>query len=357
MKLSMIVLVIAIAAIFLSASAITFAGAMPTPFPVNDPAIAQATNRLFLPFIAKSGPPAGAPPGATATATKPAPGAPTATPVTPAPSATPTSVPPSGNDPVILLTGDSRTGCDAGGTAVANLLDTLPAWPLLFNGDATSTGAYTEFVNCYNTTYGRHKAQIKPVPGNHEYMTSGGSGYFQYYGSQAGVSGKGYYSFNVGTWHIIALNTEIDHTAGGVQETWLKADLAANPTKCTLAFWHEPRWSSGEHGNNTDMGPIWTDLYSAGAEVVMNGHDHDYERFAPQNPAGTLDNAKGLREFVVGTGGVAERPWGTTQANSEVRNNTAWGVLKMTLHPGSYDWQFIPVAGQSLSDSGTTACH
>ena len=276
----------------------------------------------------------------------------------PASTATPTRTPAPGSDPVILLTGDSRSGCDAGGTAVAKLLDTLPtSWPLLFNGDATNSGAYSEFTNCYNTTYGRHKAQIKPVPGNHEYDTAGGSGYFRYYGSQAGVSGKGYYSFDVGAWHIVALNTEISHTAGSAEELWLKSDLAAHVNKCTLAYWHEPRFSSGEHGDNLDMGALWTDLYNANAEVVMNGHDHDYERFAPQNPSGVADSVRGIREFVVGSGGVAERAFGSIKANSEVRNNNTWGVLEMTLHASSYDWKFLPVAGGTFTDSGSGTCH
>ncbi len=326
----------------------TSSGATPIATPTNAPPTATlvpptATSTRVPPTATSVAP--------TATATR---ALPTATAVPP----TATFTPAPGGDPVVLLTGDSRSGCDAGGTAVAKLLDTLPtSWPLLFNGDATNTGAYTEFTSCYDTTYGRHKAQIKPVPGNHEYMTSGGSGYFQYYGTQAGESGKGYYSFNVGTWHIVALNTEISHSAGSAQELWLKNDLAANPAQCTLAYWHEPLFSSGEHGNNTDMTALWTDLYNANAEIVMNGHDHDYERFAPQNPSGALDTARGIREFVTGMGGVAERAWGTIKPNSEVRNNNTWGVLKLTLHANSYDWQFLPVAGSTFSDSGSGTCH
>ncbi len=272
----------------------------------------------------------------------------------PTPGATST---PSGSDPYILLTGDSRSGCDAGSPAVVTLLNKYPSVPLLHNGDFTNTGAASEYTNCYDQVWGGQKSRTYPVPGNHEYDTSGASGYFGYFGSRAGPAGKGYYSFNYGGWHIVALNSEISHASGSAQEVWLRNDLAANTAKCTLAFFHRPRFSSGEHGNNTDVGIFWTDLYNANAEIVMDGHDHDYERFAPQSPSGALDNTRGIREFVVGTGGVAERPFGTTKANSQVRNNSAWGVLKLTLHASGYDWQFLPAGSATFSDSGSDACH
>ncbi len=156
---------------------------------------------------------------------------------------------------------------------------------------------------------------------------------------------------------MISLNGELGHSAGSAQETWLKSDLAAHANKCTLAYWHEPRFSSGsEHGSDSSFDPFWRDLYAANAEIVLNGHDHEYERFAPQNPSGVAD-AIGIREWVVGTGGASHYTFGLPIANSEVRDNTTFGVLRLTLHPASYDWQFVPVAGGTFTDAGSTSCH
>jgi hypothetical protein len=167
---------------------------------------------------------------------------------------------------------------------------------------------------------------------------------------------KGYYSYNLGTWHIIALNSEVGYTASSAQVQWLRADLAANQNVCTLAYWHHPRFSSGQHGNIARSQPFWDALYEYGADVVLNGHDHTYERFAPQNPNGQADANRGIREFVVGTGGAGLYPFPTIQPNSQVRNNTTYGVLKLTLHSTSYDWQFVPIAGQTFTDSGSSNC-
>jgi hypothetical protein len=186
-------------------------------------------------------------------------------------------------------------------------------------------------------------------------MTSGASGYFGYYGASAGPSGLGYYSYDLGAWHILSLNSEIDGSAMSAQIQWLKDDLSANPAACTLAYWHRPLFSSGEQGNNLVMQEAWTVLHQYGADVVINGHDHNYERFAPQNPYGLAD-PNGMREFVVGTGGKDLRGFATVRPNSQVRNATTFGVLKLTLHATSYDWQFVPIAGQSFTDSGSAAC-
>ncbi len=324
----------------------------------------EATNKPKLVIQTGSGtlpprtstPVAPTPTKAPATATK-APATPTKVLATPT-KVPATSTPVSGTDPVVLVTGDSRPGCTSAAANVVALLDTLPSsWPLLFTGDSTTDGTASQFSDCFDPTWRGHKAQIRPIPGNHEYHTSGASGYFNYFGSQAGPAGKGYYSLNVGAWHIVALNSEIDVSAASTQVAWLKNDLAANPKACTIAYWHEPRWSSGQHGNNTFVSALWQTLYDNNAELVFNGHDHLYERFAPQNPLGALDNARGLREFVVGTAGVELYSWGTIRANSQVRNNSTWGVLKLTLHANSYDWKFLPIAGQSFTDAGTTACH
>jgi len=200
--------------------------------------------------------------------------------------------------------------------------------------------------------------------GNHDYHTVGASGYYTYFGAAASPLDtnctsdcKGYYSYNLGAWHIIALNSEIDHAAGSVQEQWLRADLAGNQNMCTLAYWHKPRFSSGtSHGNNSSFQPFWQALYDYGADVVLNGHDHEYERFAPQSPTGQADPTRGIREFIVGTGGAGLYSFSTIQPNSEVRNNTTYGVLKLTLHATSYDWQFVPIAGQTFTDVGSGNC-
>jgi len=221
----------------------------------------------------------------------------------------------------------------------------------------------TKYQQMYEPSWGRVKSLIHPGIGNHEYLdpAGGAKGYFTYFGAAAGDPTKGYYSFDVGTWHVIALNAECSHVggcgAGSPQEQWLKADLGAHSNSCTLAYWHEPRFSSGQHGNNTSSSVFWQDLYSAHADLVLNGHDHVYERFAPQSPAALAD-PNGIREFVVGTGGKNHYAFVTVQPNSEVRNATTFGVLKLTLHPSGYDWRFVndPTSG-TFTDSGSGACH
>jgi chitodextrinase len=230
------------------------------------------------------------------------------------------------------------------------------------------TGKLTSFMSSYDPTWGRVKSISRPAVGNHEYKTTDAAGYFDYFNGTgnstgpAGERGKGYYSFDVGTWHLIALNssdmcTIVACGAGSPQETWLKADLAAHPNACTLAYWHHPFFNSGHDGNLGGMQAIFQDLYNADADVILGGHAHDYERFAPQNPSGQLDNTRGIRQFVVGTGGAFFTALGTTKPNSQVRQDNTYGVLKLTLHPTSYDWQFVPEAGKTFTDSGSTACH
>ena len=223
-------------------------------------------------------------------------------------------------------------------------------------------GALSDYQNCYGQTWGKYLSRTRPAVGNEDYATAGAAGYFAYFGALAGPSGKGYYSYDLGAWHIVVLNSNCAAVggcqAGSPEETWLKADLAAHPAQCTLAYWHQPLFTSGSvHSGVTAVRPFWQDLYNAGTEVVLNGHNHQYERFAPQTPTGAADPAKGIREFVVGTGGYSHYAFGTPKPNSEVRNSTAYGVLKLTLDPGSYSWQFIPVAGQTFTDSGTGTCH
>ncbi|WP_013325340.1 metallophosphoesterase family protein [Gloeothece verrucosa] len=223
------------------------------------------------------------------------------------------------------------------------------------------TGAFSAFEKSYAPSWGRVKNISHPVVGNHEYVTAGANGYYKYFGVAAGDSSKGYYSYDLGQWHMIALNANCSQVggceSGSPQEKWLKADLAAHKNLCSLAYWHQPRFSSGEHGNDSSYKAFWQDLYAAGVEVILNGHDHNYERFAPQSPNGQPDASRGIREFVVGTGGKNLYHFRNIQPNSEVRNNDTYGVLMLSLEPKSYSWQFIPEAGKTFTDSGSTPCH
>jgi acid phosphatase type 7 len=264
-------------------------------------------------------------------------------------------------DPVLVGAGDIA-GCDTtGDEQTAKLLDNISGTVFTLGDNVYNSGTAAQFANCYGPSWGRHKARTKPSVGNHEYLTSGASGYFGYFGSAAGDPKKGYYSYDKGSWHIVVLNSNCSPVggcaAGSAQERWLRADLANHPNKCTLAYFHAPLYSSGEHGSSAYVRPFWKALYQANADVVLSGHDHDYERFAPQDANGVADPERGIREFVVGTGGKSHYPFGTIRPNSQVRNANTYGVLKLTLHAGSYEWKFVPVAGKTFTDSGTTGCH
>ncbi len=248
-----------------------------------------------------------------------------------------------------------------GAEATAKLLEQIPGTVMAL-GDLAYPGGTKQDFACYDTTWGRVKSRTRPAPGNHEFHSSGARPYFNYFGPAAGDRQKGYYSYELGTWHIIVLNSECKDVggcgAGSRQEKWLRADLVAHPVACTLAYWHKPLFSSGSaHGNDLTVKPLWEALYEANADVVVNGHDHDYERFAPQTPDGGADPARGIREFVAGTGGKGHRPFGPPKPNSESRNADAFGVLKLTLKSNGYDWQFIAEAGKSFADSGSGSCH
>jgi IPT/TIG domain/Fibronectin type III domain/Calcineurin-like phosphoesterase len=263
----------------------------------------------------------------------------------------------SGGDPVITAAGDicnSSLNCSATATLVEQI---NPTRALTLGDNAYNDGSLTQYNTYYNPNWGRFRAKTSPSTGNHEYHTSGAADYFTYFGST--LAPGPYYSYDIGAWHLISLasSSGVSPSGGGAEETWLKQDLAAHTNKCVLAYWHEPRWSSGTtHGSNSSWSAIWTDLYAAHADVVLNGHEHNYERFAKQNPSGAAD-AAGIREFVVGTGGASHGyPFGTPLANSQVRNDSTWGVLKLTLHATGYDWQFVPVAGSTFTDSGSDSC-
>jgi Bacterial Ig domain/Calcineurin-like phosphoesterase len=265
--------------------------------------------------------------------------------------------PPPAGDPVIAAAGDIA-GSGTGDEATARLLDSIAPTAVLTTGDnAYESGTLAEFNSFYDPTWGRHRAVTHPVPGNHEYNTAGAAGYFDYFGAAAGDRAKGYYSYNIGAWHLIALNSEIAHDAGSVQVAWLKGDLAASTAKCTLAYWHKPRFTAGNYSDFPEYVPFWQALWDANADVVLAGHDHNYQRYTPLNPSGIADSARGLREFVVGTGGRSH--YALRADNRRAAGNaTTFGVLKLTLHPASFDFSFVPEAGQTYSDSGSAiACH
>ena len=270
----------------------------------------------------------------------------------------------SASDPVFVGAGDIAS-CDdlSGAEATAKLIDKIPGTVFAAGDLAYQDGTDEQFAKCYGPTWGRFKERTRPVPGNHEYHSSGASGYARYFGEIAGDPKKAYYSYDLGQWHIVALNSECDKVGGcgpdSEQGKWLQQDLTNRPAGCTLAYFHKPLFSSGlAHGNDLQMKPLWDILYHDGADIVINGHDHDYERFAPQDPNGKADPQHGIREFVVGTGGKnSHRFFGLIKPNSESHQANTFGVLKLTLHPKGYDWQFIPQEGKSFTDSGTGSCH
>ena len=253
--------------------------------------------------------------------------------------------------------GDIASCTSSGDEATAKLLDSIPGTVFTAGDNAYENGTAVEYTTCYAPSWGRHKARTRPAAGNHEYLTPGALGYFGYFRAAAGDTGKGYYSYDLGAWHVIVVNSNLNVGTGSPQETWLRADLAAHSPRCTVAIWHHPRFSSGPHGSSAIMQSVWKALYDGGADLVVVGHDHLYERFAPQNADGQLDMAHGMREFVVGTGGATAYAIVSPAPNSEVRNSGTRGVLKLTLYPDRYDWKFVPVKGSTFTDSGSASCH
>jgi hypothetical protein len=244
--------------------------------------------------------------------------------------------------------------CDANSEATARLLDRIGGTVFTLGDNAYFHGAREDYRNCYDPTWGRHKGRTRPVPGNHEYESPGATPYFEYFGANAGPAGLGYYSFDVGAWHAVALNSNIPVGAGSAQAAWLRNDLTFNGARCTVAYWHHPLFSSGPNGDSGQMREFWRILYEFGADIVLSGHDHLYERFGPQDPDGRADSARGIRQFIVGTGGAIPYDPVTARANSEIRTR-AFGVLRLTLEADSYQWEFVSVSGGG--DSGRGTCH
>ncbi len=318
----------------------------PTSVPTNVPAVTSTLTQTAVPTSTPTNIPS-----ATVTPSK-TPTQPSTPTITATNTWTPSPVATTSGGVVLVGAGDISSCGQNNDETTAKLLDGIAGTVFTAGDNAYDSGTYTEYTNCYDPTWGRNKARTKPVPGNHEYNTSGAAGYFQYFNSV-----PAYYAYNLGGWRIYALNSEIDGSATSAQVKWLQADLAANPSLCTLAYWHKPRWSSGtEHGSDSARQTLWQVLYTAGVELVINGHEHNYERFAEMNASGAAVSP-GLREIVAGTGGQSHYGFGTALAASQVRNSTTFGVLKLTLRSNGYDWQFVPVPGATFTDSGSTNCH
>jgi hypothetical protein len=240
--------------------------------------------------------------------------------------------------------------------ATARLLDAIPGTVFTTGDNAYMEGSAKNFAECYDPNWGRHKARTYPSPGNHDYGTPGAAGYFTYFGSRAGPPGLGYYSFDLGNWHVVSLNSTVARGAGSAQLAWLRNDLETNRRACSIAFWHNPLFTSGPNGPEPGMRDIWRLLYEFNVDVVLNGHEHLYERFAPQDPDGRADAARGIRQFIVGTGGARLYKVAARHPNSEAVT-FAYGVLKLTLRATDYQWQFISVPGSGDSgDSGSDRC-
>jgi hypothetical protein len=304
-------------------------------------------------------------------------GSPSSRPTASSPSPAPSTGVSARAEPSVTIAAAGDIACDPGSSAaarnrgVANVCRQRSTAALLAKGTYVAvlalgdnqyeSGDLSDYRVAYDPTWGRLKRTTYPVPGNHEYGSARAAGYFAYFGPRAGQPTKGYYSFDVGGWHLVALNSNCGAIGGCSQSSpqgrWLRADLAGHPAACTLAYWHHPRFSSGLHGNDTLYDGFWRILYAAGADVVLVAHDHHYERFAPQTPSARADRKRGIRELVVGTGGRSHYPFVNIRANSEVRNSNTFGILSLTLRPSGYDWRFIPEAGKTFMDAGSAACH
>jgi 3',5'-cyclic AMP phosphodiesterase CpdA len=241
--------------------------------------------------------------------------------------------------------------------ATARLLDHIGGVVMPLGDAVYSNGTTGQFADCYGPTWGRHKARTRPAIGNHDARTEHGGPYYDYFGAAAGPRGKGWYSFDVDGWHVVVLNSEGDTRPESEQVTWLREDLRAHPARCTLAAMHRPRFSSGEHGDSERVKSLFAALYEGHVDVLLSGHDHVYERFKPQDPAGRLEPGRGVRQFVVGTGGAPFYDFrAKLDPNSEVHQNRVHGVLRLVFHPDGYDWEFVGV-GTGFSDTGSDRCH
>jgi calcineurin-like phosphoesterase family protein len=266
--------------------------------------------------------------------------------------------PPNGQNIAILAGAGDIADCSSpGAEATARVLDQVSGTVFTAGDNAYPSGSPAQFRDCYDPTWGRHKGRTRPTPGNHDYQDAGAAGYYDYFGDSAGPRGLGYYTYTVGSWRIYAINSELSGGAMTVQTQWLRGEVAQNPG-CSAAIWHKPLFTSGPNGENRHMQEIWRILYNAKVDVIINGHDHLYERFAKQDPDGRPDEANGIRQFTVGTGGVDLYSFGAIRPNSDVRASV-WGVLVLFLSPTGYEWNFLPagIPGVNFRDTGTATCH
>jgi hypothetical protein len=288
-----------------------------------------------------------------------------------------TASPAGSGDPTIAAAGD--VACDPRPTAAtpqsddtgtdvchqaatAKLVTAMhPAAVLVLGDEQYPNATLDSFMAGYDASWGAFKAITHPSPGNHEWHTPQAAGYFAYFGSGAGDAQHSYYSFDLGSWHLVSLDANCKNVGGcgadSPEVVWLNKDLAAHHAACTLAYWHQPRFSSGPHHSDAAYDAFWRALYAAHADLVLNGHDHDYERFAPQTPDAKPDQAAGITEIVAGTGGRSHYKIGAIEPNSQVSNGTTYGVLFVTLHPRSFSWKFVPEPGSTFKDSGSQGCH
>ena len=262
--------------------------------------------------------------------------------------------PPPAGSPVFVGAGDIAVCGSSGTEGTASLLDTIGGTVFTLGDNAYFSGTREDFQNCYHPTWGRHRGRTRPSPGNHDYAVPGAGPYFEYFGGNAGPAGLGYYSFRVGEWLAVSLNSNVPAGAGSAQAAWLRQTLAADSSRCTIAYWHHPLFSSGQHGGSPGVRELWRILYEFNADVILAGHEHLYERMAPQDPDGAPDPARGIRQFIAGTGGAPLYQFMGATPNTEVQIS-GFGVLKLTLGPESYAWDFIPLSG--AGDTGFASCH
>jgi acid phosphatase type 7 len=267
---------------------------------------------------------------------------------------------------VLLAAGDIAECDHQGDEATARILAEYPDATIAALGDlAYQDGTPEEFRECYGPSWGEFEDQTKPAPGNHDHATKNAQGYWDFFGEKGGPYDRYYYSYDLGPWHVVVLNSDCWRVDGcepdDPQAQWLRRDLEQHPNLCTLAYWHRPPFSSGRYGDPKDterVRPLWRVLYEAGADVLLTGHEHSYERFMPMNSEGERDDARGVRLFVVGTGGGNLRDFENDPLpTTEVRQDHTWGVLRLTLKPTEYDWKFLPVEGKTFTDSGSGTCH
>lgn len=273
----------------------------------------------------------------------------------------PTPTPAVGGPAVLVGAGDIVECRGDGDEATAALVESIAGTVFTLGDNVYPKGAPEGFRDCYDPSWGRFRDRTRPASGNHDYGTQDAAGYFGYFGERAGRPGEGWYSYDLGGWHVVVLNSECHRVggcdAGSPQMAWLRDDLAANDAACTVAMWHKSRFSSGRYGDDADFEPFWQALYEDGADVVLTGHDHHYERLLPQTPGGERDDERGIRAFVVGTGGTNLRTTRRLSANSEVRIDDRHGVLVLVLEPDGYRWEFRTTPDGEVADHGVGRCH